>query len=74
MVEFIDGKQTVVERFNPKPLDGEPECGVGAHEDLICTFQEGLDRANLSTVVAARSVAEIPFGLDAPISPEPILC
>ena len=51
VMEFIDGDQPVVEGFDSILVHGETEGSVGAHKDLVVTFEKRPDRLDLAPIV-----------------------
>ena len=50
VVEFIDGDQPIIKRFDPELLDGEPERRMGADQYLIAALKECADRFDLAAI------------------------
>ena len=71
VVKLVHRDQAVVERFDPEPLHGEAERGVGAHQHAVLGAQEPPQRAHLPVIPAGR-VAEVPARRDRPVTPEAV--
>jgi hypothetical protein len=50
VVELINGDQTVIEQFDPKPVHGKAEGGMGANQYAVITLQETTHSADLAVI------------------------
>ena len=72
MVEFVNRDQATVKRLDPEPVDGKAEGGMRGHKNPVVAVEKGSDCADLA-FIAARRVAQVPFGHDMPVRPEAVL-
>ena len=47
VVKFVNGYESIVERFDTKFFDGEPKCRMGCDENLVLTRKKLSDRFHL---------------------------
>src|SRR5699024_2783757 len=71
VMELINGDEPSIEGFDTEAFHREPERRMRANEVLVLTAQERLHTVDLAHV-RARCIAEVPTGIDAPVSPEPM--
>lgn len=73
VMKLIDGDQTVVECLDAIGIDRESESGVRADQHLGVAFEERAEGLDLTAVVVAWRIAQVPLWLDVPINPEAVL-
>ena len=70
MVKLVHSYQAVVELLHTVCVYREAERRMGANEHLVRALKKCTNGVDLSPIVPAWSVAQIPFRLDTPIGPE----
>src|ERR1700733_4173765 len=69
-MELVHCDQPVVEPFHAVLIDCEAERRVSADQHLVAALKKRPNRLDLSAVVLAGRVAEVPFWLYAPVGPK----
>src|SRR6266851_6974741 len=70
MVKLVHGDKPVVELLNAIFIDGKAERRVRADQYLVAALKKGSNGFDLSAVVIARRITEVPFWLHAPVFPK----
>ena len=70
VVKLVHGNQPVVELLDPVFIDGKAKRRVCADQHLVAALKKRPDSLDLTAVVGAGRVAEVPFRLHAPVGPK----
>ena len=72
VVELVHGDQAVIERRHPEFFHCKTEGGMGTNQHLVAAFQERSHCIDLTTIVGAGGITQVPTRLHMPVGPETV--
>src|SRR5690554_464235 len=73
MMKLIHSDQPIIKSSNTKLINSKTKSGVGADQYLVITVQKCAQCFDLTAIVGAGGVTQVPLWLHVPISPETII-
>ena len=74
VVKLVHGDQTVIERDHPEFFHRKTESGMGTNQHLVAAFQKRSHCIDLTALVGAGGIAQVPTRLHMPVGPETVTC